>query len=915
MLHPRRQFFSWCPGHRSAVGLRCSLAVTLAIFSCTTAAAQDFFSDVDAVDTELLNTRFGRPSDFSVVVPEHTEAGTPLLESAAGTQMRSDFQIDSGNERGVFRIDADTGRLDVVDSRLLDFEHQTEFVLSLSARVREEDRSLFHEEFEASLLDSGLSPDQLQRLLHQRGTATACIRLQDVNEPPVLSEHLFQLPETTAAGTVVGQMTAVDPDRNDSLTYEITSGNDDHLFDVDPLSGQLRFVSAPDAVLDFERSSQHVLTVAVTDRAGKRAETTVRILVDDVDELPVPAMDSFAFTVDSDQSLDLGTIDVIDPDQHAQLAFDLAVDPTNGGFELDNRTGMLSMVDAGRLTSFDGRNCDLSINVWDNACNLITVPVTVAVQLPSALPVAPAIAAARPGTPGTPGTDTTVRPDDAAAATATAVAATADSGSGSGSGSAAETQSAAVAATDSLAAEEKRSSLPALLGLSCLLAVFIVSYSDRRNRQLQRFLSSQTEDEEKIVACLSDEVLKEAAVLAVAGQADLPGTTDAESFETGHADAEQTETDSQSLLDRLSDLPDGGIYQDRPQAGTAGTAGTASHPSEGHSSASKPWGPGSTNDAPVSAGPADTGSGNTGPSSSQTPGAAGLSPAAALADGRAATATVEDTAATDQQKQPYLSDGTLLELFAVSKSSEQPQPATVSSATEADAMTGTSAEDPQVPSDADRYGESSPEAAASPRSELLEAFREPEPVATDSTATSGVVDEEQEHKDNLTAFLARLLRDPGGASRDSKKDQTEVTERAAHDEPHRNVKPRVEMDEETRRASSRMIRSSNLMFRELSKRAADAAIASATLKRARRLTQPRKMLIGLLIATSLVLLAVSLLNLANVTIAGNVMAMVVCLAAAEFWWCQNRLERLSGAASGVGSDILTPPGPPDRSRE
>ena len=81
--------------------------------------------------------------------------------------------------------------------------------------------------------------------------------------------------ENTAAGQDIGApLEAVDPDRQDTLTYSL-EGEDAASFDIDAATGQLRTKAA----LDYETRASYALTVRVADRRGSwdAMEVTVNV--------------------------------------------------------------------------------------------------------------------------------------------------------------------------------------------------------------------------------------------------------------------------------------------------------------------------------------------------------------------------------------------------------------------------------------------------------------------------------------------------------------------------------------------------------------------------------------------------------------------------------------------------------------
>ncbi|MQY44380.1 tandem-95 repeat protein [Epibacterium sp. SM1969] len=115
----------------------------------------------------------------------------------------------------------------------------------------------------------------------QTSSATVAVAVQQVNDAPVVVDVTAPtILESAASGSSVAQIVAQDLE-GDALSYEIVSGNEDGLFEIDSSTGEVRL--ADEAELDFETATSHNLEVRVSD--GDAAVVTgVTIEVADVDE-------------------------------------------------------------------------------------------------------------------------------------------------------------------------------------------------------------------------------------------------------------------------------------------------------------------------------------------------------------------------------------------------------------------------------------------------------------------------------------------------------------------------------------------------------------------------------------------------------------------------------------------------------
>lgn len=113
------------------------------------------------------------------------------------------------------------------------------------------------------------------------------VNLLDVNEHPELRDVAISVNENLAEDTDFGSpIVGTDVDAGQTLSYEILSGNDDDLFQIDAATGQL---SVAEASIDYERRSTYALTVQATDNGTPALSTTAvaRITVKDLNEYPV----------------------------------------------------------------------------------------------------------------------------------------------------------------------------------------------------------------------------------------------------------------------------------------------------------------------------------------------------------------------------------------------------------------------------------------------------------------------------------------------------------------------------------------------------------------------------------------------------------------------------------------------------
>jgi hypothetical protein len=84
------------------------------------------------------------------------------------------------------------------------------------------------------------------------------------NIAPVLNDQFFNLDQGMNEGSIIGSLIASDQNSEQQLSYTITSGNEDNLFELDPLLAELTLNFTPDTATDI----QYVLGVTISDNGS-----------------------------------------------------------------------------------------------------------------------------------------------------------------------------------------------------------------------------------------------------------------------------------------------------------------------------------------------------------------------------------------------------------------------------------------------------------------------------------------------------------------------------------------------------------------------------------------------------------------------------------------------------------------------
>lgn len=173
------------------------------------------------------------------------------------------------------------------------------------------------------------------------------ITVSDMNETPEVENLSVTVDENTGNGTIITTVNAADPE-GQPLQFEITSGNVNNAFSIDPLTGQIAVMNQP--VIDFEALPLFLLTITVTDPGNLSATSSVEIRVNDINEPPAGILLSNSSINENTAAPGVvGMLNGADPDQQETFSFGLvpgAGDRDNDAFQIvDNELVMIEAPD------------------------------------------------------------------------------------------------------------------------------------------------------------------------------------------------------------------------------------------------------------------------------------------------------------------------------------------------------------------------------------------------------------------------------------------------------------------------------------------------------------------------------------------------------------------------------------------
>ena len=213
-------------------------------------------SDEATITINLIDRADQAPvlNDQTFSVPENSTAGTTvgmLVYSDQDTNDSHTFDITGGSGDGVFNIDS-LGKITVAPGAQLNFEATPSYNMTVEI------------EDEGNLTD----------------TALITVNLTNINENPTVAPATFTISEAAGNGTVVGTVTATDPE-NQTLSFSIVGVSP---FAINGSSGQLTV--ADSSQLNYESDPSLEITVQALDPGGKSGSATITINLTEENDPP-----------------------------------------------------------------------------------------------------------------------------------------------------------------------------------------------------------------------------------------------------------------------------------------------------------------------------------------------------------------------------------------------------------------------------------------------------------------------------------------------------------------------------------------------------------------------------------------------------------------------------------------------------
>ena len=252
------------------------------------------------------------------------------------------YSLTGGTDRDLFSIDAGTGLVSFLAAP--DFEAPGDAggdnVYDLQVTVTDGHGASTAQNIQITVLDIEETPEP-----------------EPENQPPVITSG-------TGADVSENQTIAIDVDATDDggaeasgtasasesvgLVYSLTGGADHKLFTIDPSTGLVSFIAAPDFENpgDAGRDNVYDIQVTVTDANGASTSQDIRITVLDVEENTAPVITSAASTAVFENQTTAIDVNATDDGGAAGLSYSLTGGTDQALFSIDAATGLVSFIAA-----------------------------------------------------------------------------------------------------------------------------------------------------------------------------------------------------------------------------------------------------------------------------------------------------------------------------------------------------------------------------------------------------------------------------------------------------------------------------------------------------------------------------------------------------------------------------------------
>ena len=229
-------------------------------------------TDVNEAAPTITSNGGGATAAINVV--ENTTAVTTVTATDVDTRQTLTYSISGGADATKFAINSSTGALSFIAAP--NYEAPTDNGAN----------NVYNVTVQVSDGNGGID------------TQAIAVTVTNANESPTdLSLSASTVAENAANGTVVGTITATDPDAGDTKAYTFTDSAGGR-FAINRTTGVITVANG--TLLNYEAATSHSVTVRITDRGGLTYDETFTIAVTNVNE--APAGTNATVTINEDTS-------------------------------------------------------------------------------------------------------------------------------------------------------------------------------------------------------------------------------------------------------------------------------------------------------------------------------------------------------------------------------------------------------------------------------------------------------------------------------------------------------------------------------------------------------------------------------------------------------------------------------------
>ncbi len=338
--------------------------------------------DTQAIAVSVTNqneapviTSNGGAATASVSVAENSTGVTTVTASDTDAGNTLSYSILSGADAAKFTINAATG--------VLTFVSAPDFDIAGDADAN----NIYEVIIQVSDGFGGID------------TQAISVTLTNVNEAPVITSNgggasaAISMQEN---GTAVATVAASDPDAGTTFIYTIIGGVDAAKFTINPATGSLTFVAAPDfeAPGDVGANNVYDVIVQVSDGLGGVDTQAIAVTITNQNEAPVITSNGAGATAAvsiSENTTAVATVTSTDPDAGATKTFSLVGGADQAKFTINAATGVLTFIAAPNFeapTDVGANNVyDVIVQVSDGLGGIDTQAIAVTVTNVNEAPV------------------------------------------------------------------------------------------------------------------------------------------------------------------------------------------------------------------------------------------------------------------------------------------------------------------------------------------------------------------------------------------------------------------------------------------------------------------------------------------------------------------------------------------------